>query len=141
MRTYYLFDIKEPLMYFYKNKGYSLYKILEDIYKIENNNVNLGYRMFLQLANKIKKDEIDNNIYNIYKNEFSYSNSSGHIINNLYSRECTVMKIYNTHIKIKSNVNYCNFFSCIFSFKSNMFVCDFENKDYFWIEKIMCTIV
>lgn len=40
-------------------------------------------------------------------------------------------------IKIKSNINYPSFFENINNYSDNIFVCDFINKDYFWLNKVV----
>ena len=50
MRTYYAFIIKDSLMHFYLKRPYSLYKILEQIYRLKNNDIVLGYRLLEQVT-------------------------------------------------------------------------------------------
>ena len=45
MRTYYAFIIKDSLMHFYSKKPYSLYKILEQIYRLKNNDIYKSYEI------------------------------------------------------------------------------------------------
>ena len=40
-------------------------------------------------------------------------------------------------IKIKTNLNYPKFFYDINKYSDNIFVCDFESNDYFWLNKIV----
>ena len=58
------------------------------------------------------------------------------MIKNIYSDEITLLKVFNSHIKIKSNKNYTPFLNTIKQYNKNIFICDFENKDYFWANKI-----
>ncbi len=137
MRTYYAFIIKDSLMYFYKNKPYSLYKILEQIYKLKNNDIVLGYRLLNQVTDKFENRQIDNFIYKKHYNELEYSKiDSGHMIKNLYSEEVTFLKVFTSHIRIKTNNNYSSFFSSIKEYNKNIFICDFENQDFFFLDKI-----
>ena len=39
-------------------------------------------------------------------------------------------------LKIKTNINYPKFFDNINTYSDNIFVCDFINNDYFWLNKI-----
>ena len=50
MRTYYAFIIKDSLMHFYMKRPYSLYKILEEVYNLKNNDIILGYRLLEQVT-------------------------------------------------------------------------------------------
>ena len=58
------------------------------------------------------------------------------MIKNLYSEEITFLKVFNSHVRIKTNNNYSKFFNSIQEYNQNIFVCDFENQDFFWINKI-----
>lgn len=136
MRTYYIFIIKDSLMEVYSNKPYSLYKILEQIYRLKNNDIVLGYRLLEQVSDPITRN-MDKFIYNRHINELEYSKlDDGHMINNLYSEEITFLKVFHSHIKLTTNNNYSAFFNSIKEYKENIFVCDFSNQDFFFINKI-----
>lgn len=137
MRTYYAFIIKDSLMHFYSKKPYSLYRILEQIYNLKNNDIVLGYRLLEQVTIPFGARKINRFLYNSHYDELSYSKvDNGHIIKNLYSDEITLLKVFNSHIKIKSTSDYSSFFNTIKKYNKNIFICDFVNKDYFWANKI-----
>ncbi len=136
MRTYYAFIIKDALMHFYLKRPYSLYKILEQIYRLKSNDIVLGYRLLGQVTKPFGIKKIDNFIYKRHFNELEYFRiDDGHMIKNLYSDEITFLKAFNTHVKIKTNNNCSTFFNSIQEYDENIFVCDFENQDFFWINK------
>ncbi|MGI6329981.1 MAG: sporulation inhibitor of replication protein SirA [Bacilli bacterium] len=137
MRTYYAFIVNEYFAGFYQSKPSSLYKIFEQIYDLGPNDIVLGYRIFEQLATPFNKDHINEYIYNKHSGELSYSkNQNKHLINNIYFSEISKIIVYNSHLKIKSNINYPTFIETIRDFEENIFICDFINKDYFWLDKI-----
>lgn len=137
MRTYYAFIIKDSLMHFYSKKPYSLYKILEQIYRLKNNDIVLGYRLLEQVTESFGTRKTDKFIYKKHYDELEYSRlDDGHMIKNLYSEEITFLKVFHSHVRIKTNNNYSEFFNSIQEYNENIFVCDFENQDFFWINKI-----
>ena len=137
MRTYYAFIIKDSLMHFYRKKPYSLYKILEQIYRLKNNDIVLGYRLLEQVTEPFGIRKTDKFIYKKHLNELEYSRlDDGHMIKNLYSEEITFLKVFHSHVRIKTNNNYSSFFNSIQEYDENIFVCDFENQDFFWANKI-----
>lgn len=137
MRIYHAFLVNEFFANFYINKPSSLYKIFEQIYNLNNNDVILGYRLFEQIAVSFNKDHVNEYIYSKHCGELSYSrNDNRHVINNLYFDEISKVIVYNSHIKIKSNINYPTFIDTLREFEKNIFVCDFINKDYFWLDKV-----
>ena len=136
MRTYYAFLIKDSLVDFYLKRPYSLYRILEQIYKLKNNDIVLGYRLLEQVTNHFGCDA-DKFLYKRHYNELEYSKiDNKHIIKNLYSEEVTFLKVFYTHIKMKTNNNYSSFFETMKEYNKNIFICDFENEDFFWLNKI-----
>lgn len=137
MRTYHVFVIKNSLMDYYGERPYSLYKILEQIYNLKTNDIVLGYKLLNQVTNSLDTKRIDKYIYKNNFDENTYKRIyDGHIISNKYTDEETFLHVYNSHIRIKTNNNYSVFFESIKNYNNNMFVCDFENQDYFWLNKI-----
>lgn len=137
MRVYYVFVVNDFFASFYNSKPSSLYKIFEQIYNLNKNDIVLGYRIFEQIAIPFNKTNVNEYIYNRHCMELSYSrNVNVHTIKNLYFDEISKLTVYNSHIKIKTNINYPTFIDSLRNFEKNIFVCDFINKDYFWIDKI-----
>ena len=81
--------------------------------------------------NKIMLNEY---IYYEYKLKYGYKRRDNiHILN---TDEKTTLRINNYNIKIETDSNYSTFFDDIKSYNTNLFVCDFDNKDYFWLSKL-----
>lgn len=136
MRIYYIFLIKKEVYEITKNKPENLYKLLESIYLLNNDDVVLGFQMFNKICetiskknfNKLLKDTFTENIsYTVFKNT--------HMINDFLNNENTKLIINNSHIKIKSNSLYPTFFKT-FEHIPNIFVCDFINMDYFYLKSV-----
>lgn len=139
MRTFYLFDIKENILKNYKNNYEELYTLLESIHYLKTEDIVLGFNIFQKIVNPMKKE-----IYNEYikKNNIEKENyicyNYTHTINDFYYNESSKMIINNSHIKIKTNKNVPSFFYNIRNLK-NIFVCDFNNHDYFLLEETIYT--
>ena len=58
MRIYYIFLIKKEIYEITKNKQENLYKLLESIYLLNNDDVVLGYKMFDKICEIIPKNNI-----------------------------------------------------------------------------------
>lgn len=134
MRTFYLFEVKENILKNYRNNYEELYSLLESIHYLKTEDIILGFNLYEKIVNPILKEE-----YNDYikKNNLGHENyicyNYTHTINDFYFNESTKMIINNSHIKIKTNKNVPSFFYNIRNFK-NIFVCDFNNHDYFLLE-------
>ena len=137
MRMYYVFNIKSDVLKLYQDKPSSLYKILENIYFMHIEDINYGFNIFKQLTNKIKILEISNEIYIKLHRDLVYSKiDNEHIINDLYHDEVSILRIKNSHILIETNKSFSSFFKLLNDINSNYFVCDFKEKDFFFLSNI-----
>ena len=136
MRHFYLFDINESYVDLDKTHPYSLFKLFYDLYKGNKNNYKSYNKVYGSIINPIKRDLLNNNLFNIYKtNLFYYKYMNRHYYNNYLDKEKTRVTINNSFIKIDSNNIKPSFFKILNRY-SNLFVCDFDNNDYFYLESI-----
>lgn len=136
MRVYYVFKINKYFSYIYINKPYKLYKMVEEIFHVNNYDMILSYKIYEQVAIVFNKEEFNKYLKNIYSlNNYYLTNKSSHIYSN--NNEYSKLVVNNSNLKIKTNVNNPIFFKDIVNYTDNIFVCDFINKDYFWLDKII----
>lgn len=136
MRVFYLFDVNDNFYNMYKEYPFKLYKMFEDIYLTSKYDKDLASGMYEQITYKYNKPFMNNYIKNKNKLDIYYYNKDNmHIISSRYDYSKLFVNTY--YIKIKSNLNFTNFFRHINSYSSNIFVCDFDNNDYFWLEKVI----
>ena len=134
MRTFYIFNINKDIANLYKNNEFVLYDILYEIYKLDRNDIVLGFKFFKQFVNRINKNDLNVFIYNNLKNNMTYmKNIDKHIINDRFSNESSELDIHNSHAILKSNLE-------VSKFEDSFFVCDFLNKDYFWMNNLIKTV-
>ena len=137
MRLYYVFNVKSDIAKLYKNKSASLYKILENIYYMHQEDINYGFAIFKQITNRIKVMELSNELYIKLHKDLVYSKiNNEHIINDLYHDEVSVLKIKNSHMIIESNKSYSSFFNILNEINNDYFVCDFKEKDFFFMNNV-----
>ncbi len=137
MRLYYVFNIKNEIKDLYKDKPASLYRILENIYFMHEEDINYGFSIFKELTNQNKVMELNNDIYIKLHKDLVYSKiDNEHIINDLYHDEVSILKIKKSHMKIESNKSMSSFFKILLDISDNYFVCDFKDKDFFFISEI-----
>ncbi len=142
MRMYYIFNIKREIIKLYQNNPISLYKMLENIYFMKEDEFDYGYNLFKQivLSNDIPK--LNNDIYIKLHKDLIYSKiDNEHIINDLYHDEVSILKIKKSRIMLESNKSYSSFFKILNELNDNYFVCDFKEKDFFFINNIMMSKV
>ena len=134
MRTYYIFKINKYFAYIYKKWPYKMYKIIEELYYTKDYDMLVSYKYYKKFAIEFNKLAINEYFYNLNKtNENYYRDNNIHIINNdKYNR----LTVNNTCIMLKTDDIYSVFLNDLNVYLDNIFVCDFKNKDYFWLESL-----
>ncbi len=118
----------------YKSKPYKMYKIFEEIYRTKDYSLVKNYGIIEQIMNPFNKIMINEYIYYEYKYKYGYRREdSTHILNSI---ENSILKVNNYNIKLTTSNNYSRFFDILSTYNDNLFVCDFENYDYFWLSKL-----
>ena len=136
MRTFYIFKINKEMAILTKDTPYNMFKSMEQIYKLDKKDFGIGLKLFEQLAVPIDNKKINAKIFNTYKNSDHYTKYRNiHKINNRYKPEESKLIVNNVYLVLKSNIVKPLFFKAL-NYDSNLFVCDFENKDYFWLESL-----
>lgn len=137
MRIYYVFKIKDEYMDLYKETPSTLYNILNQMYYMKRKELGYGFNLFNQIIDLINKGELDKQLYVSMHTKMKYTKKGDdHILNNLYKDEISILKINKTHILINSNKSYTEFFVLLNQYESNLFVCDFNNHDYFFLTNV-----
>ena len=132
-----MFKIKEEYIDLYKDTPNTLYNILNQMYYMKRNEIGYGFNLFNQMIDKLNKFDLDKYLYVLLHTKMKYSKRGDeHILNNLYKDEISILKIKNTHMVINSNKSYTEFFVFLNQYDSNLFVCDFNNHDYFFMSNI-----
>lgn len=138
MRTFYIFNINKTFYNLMKNNPYHLFKTMEDIHSFDKTDVSVAYDLFLQIASPFNKSQINNKIFNECKeNDFYSKFHNVHRIQNKYIPEDSMLVVNKAFLLLESNVLKPSFLTDLREYQ-NLFVCDFKNKDYFWLKEIVC---
>ena len=134
MRTFYIFKINNMFQTFYNDKSNILFKMFNEIYSSNDQDLINKFRLFEQITIPINKKIFNNYIMLKHRDDIYYTKTDNvHIIES----DCEISKlvINNTFLKIKSNKNINKFFKDIVDSRECLFVIDFKSKDYFWINE------
>lgn len=135
MRTFYVFKINNMFQTFYNDKANILYKMFREIYDSNDDDLINNFRLFEKITIPFNKRIFNNFIMLKHRDDLYYNKKENkHIINK--DDEMTKLVVNTTHLKIKTNKNVNSFIKDIIDSKENVFVIDFENKDYFWLNEI-----
>ncbi len=126
MREYNLFVIKDEYFNFYNNKPEYLYEILNKLNNFSSN-MNYGITLYEQLCNKI-----DVEILKYYlNNKYGLSNNKVFYLDNVF------IELKYSRIIVRSKYNYPRIMKSFNCYNRNIFVCDFKNNDYFFLNSFM----
>ena len=103
---------------------------------LDKANIGYGKEMLDDLIVPIDKLKYNRLIYDLNKdNDFYMKVGDNHKIVNKYRKEETNIWVRNSHILLKTNIINKNIRK--FLPLNELFACDFENKDYFWLEELI----
>ncbi len=136
MRTFYIFKINKELSTLLSDRPYTLYKTLESIYLMDKENISMGKELLEKVTVQIDTLAYNKLIYEMNKdNDFYMKIGNSHRVFNKYRIEETNILVKRTHILMTTNVLVKNIHS--FLPTNDLFVCDFQNRDYFWLSKLV----
>lgn len=119
---------------FYNDKSNILFKMFNEIYSSNDQDLINKFRLFEQITIPINKKIFNNYIMLKHRDDMFYTkNDNVHTIEN--DKEISRLTINNTFLKIKSNKNINTFIKDIVDSRECLFIIDFKNKDYFWINE------
>ena len=133
MRTFYIFNICKEFINLNRTNPYKLFRTFEEIFNAKVSNNDSKIYTFERIVNKINKDNLSQKIFDKYKGDDHYTKfMNTHLYNNYYSDESSKLIINNAFMRLDTTVINPEFFKILDNNKS-LFVCDFKNKDYFWL--------
>ena len=136
MRHFYIFNISNEFIILTKTHPYTLFKTFEELYYMPKKDINYGANIYDNITTPIEKINLNKEIFNDYKLDDHYTKfMNTHLYNNYFSDENTKLTINNSFIKLDTTSINPVFFKFLNKY-NHLFVCDFENKDYFWLESI-----
>ncbi len=136
MRSFYIFRIKDEYVSLTKNNPYHLYRILDYIYHMEESNIKEAIKIFSKIINDFNSKAIDIKVFKNFRDNYSYTKYRNiHQINDVYKREQSKLIVKNKFLLLQSNTLKPLFIDSLKDY-DNLFCCDFENKDYFWLNNI-----
>ena len=135
MRIFYIYNVNDFFSSVYEQYPYKLYKMLESAYYTNKHNIVEACDQYEQITTNFNKLFINNYlIANNKVDSYYYQKNNIHIISS--REEYTKLMVSSYCLKVKTNLNYPCFFNNIRTYSDNIFICDFENRDYFWLRNV-----
>lgn len=135
MRKFYIFNINYEFTILNNDNGFDLYKQMESIHNLDKDNFYNAIKLYETIAHTIDKNDLNKEIYKKYKDNYFYTKyKNTHMINNYYRKEESKLTINKAYLILESNVIKPTFLKDLKN--KCLFACDFDNKDYFWLDKL-----
>lgn len=131
MRKYYLFTIRKRVVDTYQENISDLYNHLYRLFKNNRQTINYKFNFYKQLCVVFKPDVIEE--YFKKQPNVKYKNNKFLIKK---ENEINLIEIKYACIIIVSNVNIPSILKSLNYYNKNIFICDFENEDYFWLNDL-----
>jgi len=131
MRKYYLFLIKNEYFKIYRDYSYILYKMLECLARMHTYDFSYGISIYNQLCNKVSVKLLNNYI----DSKIRHHKISKKVIHIDSRFEDTYIQINTSCIIIKTNVVLPQILKIFNIYNRQIFVCDFNNGNYFWLNQ------
>lgn len=136
MRTFYIFKIKNEYVSLTKNNPYQLYKMLSYIYHLDKKDIYKGKEILYKIVDKFNEKEMDIHLFKCYRENYFYTKFKNiHQVNNFYKKEESKLIIKKSFLLLQSSVVHPTFLNELTKF-NHLFFCDFENIDFFWLDKL-----
>ena len=136
MRHFYIFNINRELVKLTKINPSTLFNTFNDLSNLKSGDLINAINIYDSITKPINKNSISKDIFEYYISDNNYSKYMyTHIYNNYFDNENSKLTINNTYLKLDTTSINSIFFKYLKNFKY-LFVCDFENNDYFWLESI-----
>ena len=111
-----------------------MYKLIEELYHTKDYDMLASYKYYRKFALSFNKLAINEYIYNQNKNSQYYQRDNNvHIIKNDKYNKLTINE---SCLVLKTDDIYSIFLNDLNSYLDNIFICDFKNNDYFWLETL-----
>ena len=121
MRKYYLFNLNNNI----NKDAKKIYLILSELFYLNSNKFKYGLTIFNEICFPFNKEEIIKKL----KKNFECKNNKLKI----EDLEKSIIEINNSCIIIQTNSNISIIFKYLNIIEKNIFVCDFINNDYFFL--------
>lgn len=133
MRKYYLFQIRKDFFKIYKNNSYVLYKTLENLKTMKSKDFSYGLSLYESLCQTFDVLLLNRYLKNKYYGKI-HSQKNRHIITNPRNKNYILIEIHYSCIIILTNTNLPNIMREFNYYSHYIFVCDFMNEDFFWLD-------
>lgn len=131
MRTYYMFAVKKDIHNIYTDNEESLYNIFKKIKTVKAPNVRHGLSIYNQICDTFNVSRLQEYFKKKYGAEPHYKYKIRDKKTNLVSS----LELSYACLFLNTENLLPSVFDVMYLYNRYIFICDFENDDYFWLSK------
>lgn len=133
MRKYYLFVIQKDFYEVYKNNSFVLFKTLENLWRIKKTDFSYGLSLYDALCQTFDVPLLNRYFKGKYASRI-VSKDNRHIIVNEKKHYYVLIELHYSCTIVLTNINMPNVLRDFNYYNRRIFVCDFVNEDFFWLD-------
>ena len=127
LRTFYIFKVNSDYSKVTRTIPSNLFSAYLNIKLSTQNNLEYLYNEYFSFTDSIKKKDVSSFIYSKLSRDDGYS-----LYNNYYTDEVSKLIVKSSFMVLKSNKVNSTFLT-VLAHIPNIFIIDFDNRDYFWL--------
>lgn len=136
MQTFHVFMINNQYEKIYSRRPDALYNLLFQLNTLDRGNFEFGCQIYDQISIPFNQNSVNNHIKTNCRDLLLYENVGNiHILCNKNAQNKTKISVFNSHIKINTNDDISFIETMLSNYAKNLFVCDFNHKNYFWLKQ------
>lgn len=135
MRTFYIFKINQEYFKLTHYVPYNLFMVLNGIHKSSVKDLYAAYSLYDSLNEVFHQNEVKDILKTMYTLDGYQNYGSVHTYHDYYNEEASKLVIHNSYLVLKTNKQASSFFKRLIDIP-HLFVCDFDNSDYFWLSEV-----
>lgn len=132
MRTYYMFAVKKNIHGIYDTKEESLYNILKRIKTVKKPNLRYGLSIYNQICDPFNLELLQD----YFKKKYGASAYYKYKIIDHKNHSESHLELSYACLILTTDSFLPSVFDIMYLYNRDIFICDFENDDYFWLEKL-----
>ncbi len=129
MRKYYIFSIQPKVYKNYQKKGSSLFLLLLKLKKSKKEDFKTSLILYHQICEVFELERF----YNYFIKKFKMAKKKHYV----FLKNKLVLELNYSCLVFLSEKQFPYLFRIFSYYSSYLFICDFENGDYFWLNEIL----
>ena len=134
MRKYYLFLIQKDFVPIYERHSMILYQTLENLFYLKEEDFRYGITLFEQLCRPFPIEVLTDYMDKRFEQKIVKKKNKYLFVHK--NNEKSLLCFYNACIILFSTHNFPKVLKIFDIFSKNIFICDFKNRDYFWLHEV-----